>query len=120
MVESNQYRGFRSEQLTVSSRGDKIGIHTRGVTVGNNQNSKNHKPTPLIVDLSPVAKTYFGLLEAKSHLIEIPYSDLICFFEILWSDVISWQLNERLLSRYFYLECRLPSFPVPGTHHLDS
>ena len=32
MVESNQYRGFRSEQLTVSSRGDKIGIHTRGVT----------------------------------------------------------------------------------------
>ena len=34
MVESNQYRGFRSEQLTVSSRGDKIGIHTRGVTAG--------------------------------------------------------------------------------------
>ena len=33
VVESNQYRGFRSEQLTVSSREDKIGIHTRGVTV---------------------------------------------------------------------------------------
>ena len=32
VVESNQYRGFRSEQLTVSSREDKIGIHTRGVT----------------------------------------------------------------------------------------
>ena len=32
VVESNQYCGFGSEQLTVSSRGGKIGVHTRDVT----------------------------------------------------------------------------------------
>ena len=40
VVESNQYRGFCSEQLTVSSRGGKIGIHTRGVTVRNHTSDR--------------------------------------------------------------------------------